>query len=179
MLYITLPFRDIRNKGVYSLAQPWEGWLRPVLPQWARPPRVESSDLDRSIVLPRHLYTLRGWIFLLNPILNKQQHGNKVTRAWQQQKRACHGGGWPFPLYKLRLLSKLWSLISIFVLVSLFLSLYSPMQSQPPFQEPSSCSCRWLQVAPRTWGLNIEGPTEGTLSWWSSMRKVRRWYLAQ
>ena len=50
------------------------------------------------------------------------------------------------PLYKFRLLSKLWALISIFVLLSLFLSPFSPMQPQLPFQEPGSHSCGQLHA---------------------------------
>jgi hypothetical protein len=97
-----------------SFPQPWAGWLKPVLPWWASPPRVESFDLDSSIVLPplwfppRYYYLLRGWTCSSDTILMKWDPGLMKD-------------GIPRPSYKLRLISKLWALINIFVLVSLFL----------------------------------------------------------
>jgi hypothetical protein len=78
---------------------------------------------------PWHHNPLRDWTCLHETILNKQQPVDKATRAW-------HGGGWAFPFYKPRILSKLWTLISIFILVSYFSRYLFPIKPQPPFQEP-------------------------------------------
>jgi hypothetical protein len=49
---LSLQSKTYKKQLSCSLPQPWAGCLRPVLPLWQRPPRVESSDLDRSVVLP-------------------------------------------------------------------------------------------------------------------------------
>jgi hypothetical protein len=123
-----------------SLPQPWAGWLRPVLSLWTRPPRVDSSDLDRSIVLPtlhfspRHHYLLRGWTCLPETFLN----GNSVvTKCWQpgdKASRAWHGEGWAFPLYKLRLLVNSGALISILSWSCYFIRHFFPYSSSLPFR---------------------------------------------
>lgn len=65
------------NSCVSSL-QPWEGWIRPCLPQSASPPKVESSDLGKVYCLPhlqlpaRSRYLLSSWACFPEEILAKQ-----------------------------------------------------------------------------------------------------------
>ena len=153
-----------QKQDVCSLPQPRAGWLRPVLPLTASPPGVESSDLPPLQFSPRCCCPQRGWTCLPEVILNKQQPGYRVRRVWWQSIKSLAWWGMGFPLYKLRLLSKLWVLISIFVLVLYFSHHLFPYSPGLPFRNLVHATVggyRWCLM----WGLNMKGPTEGTLSW--------------
>jgi hypothetical protein len=110
---------------ICSLPQPWAGWLRPILPLSASPPMVESSDLGRSILCGFLQDTTTCWeaepVFLRWTWISN----SLVTERWDPGRQSNEGlvcWGIGLPLYKLRFLSKLWTLIRKLRLGSLFLS---------------------------------------------------------
>jgi hypothetical protein len=97
-----------------SLPQTWSRLIQTSLPLSMRPPGVEPSDLDGSIVLspaaahsssPRHCYLLRGpWNILETASCRLPTAYQLVTYTKNGLVGDGGGGRWASPLYKHRLL---------------------------------------------------------------------------